>query len=145
MSRWAVDGFLSSIKHGTRNLWDIYMVTTVEINTDRAVMVHQISTINEWIPICGYYEQHKKWLFKGLLIRKVKEAAAKSQGPFVPTLEPKYWRTRSTRFGQNFHRELVTAKGKGKKIQNEDGTHARSCTPNTHTLQGSDISFQAAL
>lgn len=115
MSRWAVDGFLSSIKHGTRNLWDIYMVTTVEINTDRAVMVHQISTINEWIPICGYYEQHKKWLFKGLLIRKVKEAAAKSQGPFVPTPEPKYWRTRSTRFGQNFHRELVTAKGKGKK------------------------------
>lgn len=60
------------------------MVTTVEINTDRGVMIHQISTINEWIPICGYEEQHKKWLFKGLLIRKVKEAAAKSQGPSFP-------------------------------------------------------------
>lgn len=79
-----MDGFLSSIKHRTHNLWNIYMVTTVEINTDRGVVIHQISTINDWIPICGYDEQHKKWLFKGLLIRKVKEAAAKSQGPSFP-------------------------------------------------------------
>lgn len=42
------------------------MVTTVEINTHRGVRTHQISTINE----CGYEEQHKKWLFKGLWIRK---------------------------------------------------------------------------
>lgn len=60
------------------------MVTTVGINTDRGVVIHQLSTINEWIPICAHDEQHKKWLFKGLLIRKVKEAAAKSQGPSFP-------------------------------------------------------------
>lgn len=84
MIRWTVDGFLSSIKHRTPNLWNIYMVTAVEINADRGVIIHQISTTNEWIPICGYDEQHKKWLFKSLLIRKVKEAAAESQGPSFP-------------------------------------------------------------
>lgn len=56
---WA-DDLLSSIKHQTHNLWNIYMVRTAETNTDAGVMNHQICTISEWIPICGYDEQHKK-------------------------------------------------------------------------------------
>lgn len=85
-----MDGFLSSIKHRTHNLWNIYMVTTVEINTDRGVMIHQISTINEWIPICGYDEQHKKNGYLKVYCKKSEGSCSQISGPFVPTPEPKH-------------------------------------------------------
>lgn len=138
------DDFLSSINHRTHNLWSIYMVTRVEINTDSSDTLQ----MNGFPPVV-MTSNIKKWLPKGLLIIKNEWNCSQSPGPFAPRRaemlhEWRFWRTRSAHFGQNCHHDSVTPEGKI-TFQNEDGTHARSCTPNPHTVRLTDISFQPAL